>query len=354
MPNENTLLHQYQQIVDATNIVSKANPNGIITYANSKFVEISGYSLEELVGQPHNIVRDSSMPKVLFKDLWQTIKSKKPWHGVITNKRKNGEQYTVKASIFPILDENKNIVEYIAIRHDITQMMQLHNKVESLLNYDREQQYIAKAKSESGIINDLDENLSTILYAPSDILSGDFYSIFKREDSSIFAYIIDGQGHGISPSLTVFAISAIIRQLAYEVKDLQELLTKTYPIVKNFLGEIEQVSYTMIMIDKNKLTYSSGGMYPFMIKKSNEIIKIKANNTPFMNFLDIPKVEEIDISGYEAIILYSDGIVEHENKELAIYSPQEMIKNPTLIKEMQQELKEHKLDDDATLVYITR
>ena len=142
--------------------------------------------------------------------------------------------------------------------------------------------------------------------------------------------------------------------MAYEVKDLQELLTKTYPIVKNFLGEIEQVSYTMIMIDKNKLTYSSGGMYPFMIKKSNEIIKIKANNTPFMNFLDIPKVEEIDISGYEAIILYSDGIVEHENKELAIYSPQEMIKNPTLIKEMQQELKEHKLDDDATLVYITR
>ncbi|MDY0116728.1 MAG: PAS domain-containing protein, partial [Sulfurimonadaceae bacterium] len=262
MSNENNsinsakLLHQYQYIVDATNIVSKADKHGIITYANSRFVEISGYELDELVGKPHNIVRDPSMPKEIFKELWHTIKAKKTWHGVITNRRRDDTQYTVEASIFPILDENEEIIEYIAIRHDITEMITLHKQVESLLKYDREQQYIAKEKSEAGIINDLKYDTCQVLYAPSDILSGDFYSLFKRDDGSVFLYIIDGQGHGISPALTVFAISTIIKQLAYNVADLQELLHKTFPIIKNFLGEIEQVSYTMIMIDADKQNLS--------------------------------------------------------------------------------------------------
>jgi serine phosphatase RsbU (regulator of sigma subunit) len=152
----------------------------------------------------------------------------------------------------------------------------------------------------------------------------------------------------------VFAISAIIKQLAYNVADLQELLYKTFPIIKNFLGEIEQVSYTMIMIDADKqnLSYTSGGMYPFMMKKGDEIRKIKANNTPFMNFLDLPKVEKIDISGCDSLVLYSDGIIEHDNEALSKYTPEQILKNPSLIQDLQKELSTYNLDDDATLIYI--
>lgn len=352
--NSTNLLNQYQHIVDATNIVSKTDTHGIITYANSKFIEISGYSLEELIGKSHNIVRDASMPKEAFKDLWQTIKAKKIWNGVVTNKKKDGSQYTVEASIFPILDSEGEIVEYIAIRHNITDMIILHQKVETMLRYDQEQQHIAKEKSEAGIVNDLQSHEYEVLFAPSDILSGDFYSIFKRKDGSLLIYLIDGQGHGISPSLTVFAISAIFRHLAYDVCDLNELLHKAYPVVKNSLGEIEQVSYTMIIIDadRKKLSYASGGMYPFMIKKADAFMKIKANNTPFMNFLDVPKIEQIDITGWEALVLYSDGIIEHENEALDKYTPEQIIHNPSWIKELQEELSKHELDDDTTLLYV--
>jgi len=352
---ERSLKNQYMHIVDATNIVSKTDIHGTITYANSKFVEISGYSQEELIGKHHNILRDPDMDASVFRELWKTIKSKHSWSGVITNVHKNGSKYTVEASIFPILDANGDIVEYIAIRHDITKLQELNDKINALHNYDLEQQHLAREKLEMGIINELDKNESKVLYAPSDILSGDFYSLYRGEDGSRFLYIIDGQGHGISPALTVFAVSSIMNKLVKRVSDLQELSDKLFPTIKTFLGEIEQLSYTMIKIsaDSKKLYYASAGMYPILIKQNtNNIREIKANNTPFMNFSELPKVSEVDINEAESILLYSDGLVEHEESELKIYSPKNLIQDANLIESANSIISAMKLEDDVTLLYL--
>jgi len=115
------LLNEYKRAVDLSNIVSKTNPKGIITYVNDKFCQISGYEKSELIGKPHNIIRHPNMPSDAFKDLWDTIKSKKPWHGVVTNMKKDGRKYVVDSTVIPILDLDGDIVEYIAVRHDITE-----------------------------------------------------------------------------------------------------------------------------------------------------------------------------------------------------------------------------------------
>ncbi len=116
------LLNEYKRAVDISNIVSKTNPKGIITYVNDKFCEISGYKEHELIGKPHNIIRHPSMDPSAFKDLWDTIKSKRPWHGVVTNMRKDGKKYVVDSTVIPILDVDGDIIEYIAVRHDITEL----------------------------------------------------------------------------------------------------------------------------------------------------------------------------------------------------------------------------------------
>jgi len=116
------LIEQLQEAIDKTTLVSKTDSKGKITYANEAFVKISGYNLEELIGKQHNIVRDKNTSKVLFRDMWKTILSKKIWHGTITNKTKNGEQYTVDATIIPILNIDGEIAEFVAIRHDITEL----------------------------------------------------------------------------------------------------------------------------------------------------------------------------------------------------------------------------------------
>ncbi len=117
-----SFLDGYKMAIDETSIVSKTNPKGIITYVNKQFCEISGYSEQELIGMPHNMVRHPDMPKDAFKDLWQTIKQKKIWKGIVKNKKKDGGRYIVDATIIPVLDENQGIVEYIGVRHDVTEL----------------------------------------------------------------------------------------------------------------------------------------------------------------------------------------------------------------------------------------
>jgi len=118
-----TLLEQYKKVVDAGAIVSKADLKGKITYVNDKFINISEYTKEELIGANHNIVRSQHSSSDTFKDMWETIQNKQIWHGHIENKRKDGTPYFVSATIVPILDENNNIYEYVALRYDITEQV---------------------------------------------------------------------------------------------------------------------------------------------------------------------------------------------------------------------------------------
>ena len=126
MANKNELEHylkQFQNAVNESAIISKTDKKGIITYANENFVKISKYSKDELIGSSHNITRHPDMPKEEFKKLWETIKNKKTFKGLIKNKDKNGGSYYVKTIITPITDLNGNVIEYLAIREDITKYM---------------------------------------------------------------------------------------------------------------------------------------------------------------------------------------------------------------------------------------
>ena len=353
--SEHHILQQYYQMVNHTNIVSKTDIYGIITFVNQKFIDISGYTEEELLGNPHNMIRDPNVDSSIFKNMWETIQSKQIWQGTIQNLKKDGSLYIVDSSIFPILDDAGEIKEYIAIRHDITEATTLHNKVQSLYTYITDQENYAREKLESGIVNDLSKKECKILYAPSDILSGDFYSLYKREDGSTFIYLMDGQGHGVTPALTVFSISSLMNSFIHKIDTLEQLLEELYPIVKNFLGEIEQLSYTMIMIspDKKSISYASAGMYPFLVKKDDEIIRFKANNTPFMEFSQVPNVKHTSLDSWDSLIAYSDGITEHDTDILKPYTPENIIQEPALLKEVEKICLENKFEDDITVVYLS-
>ena len=98
-----------------TMIVSETNEKGIILYANNDFCEISGYSKNELIGKPHNIVRHKDMPTKAFKNLWETIKKGNIWNGMVKNKTKVGAYYWVNATIYSSIDIKGNR-RYISVR----------------------------------------------------------------------------------------------------------------------------------------------------------------------------------------------------------------------------------------------
>jgi len=96
-------------------LVSKTDLKGIITHANDAFVELSGYNREELIGSAHNMVRHPDMPDEAFADLWRTVKSGLPWHGLVKNRCKNGDYYWVKAFVVPVRKRGQAI-GYMSVR----------------------------------------------------------------------------------------------------------------------------------------------------------------------------------------------------------------------------------------------
>jgi PAS domain S-box-containing protein len=125
------LLEQYQKAIENNNIVSKTDIEGIITFVNDEFCKIYGYSREELIGVNHNIIRHPDVPTKKFEILWNTILEKKTYKSTIKNLAKDGSTFYVNTTIIPILDENDKILEYIAIRYDVTEQTQLKHTLEA-------------------------------------------------------------------------------------------------------------------------------------------------------------------------------------------------------------------------------
>lgn len=96
-------------------LISITDLKGRITYCNANFVAVSGFTREELLGQPHNIVRHPDMPEEAFRDMWDTIQNSLPWTGLIKNRRKNGDYYWVRANATPVRDGDR-IVGFLSVR----------------------------------------------------------------------------------------------------------------------------------------------------------------------------------------------------------------------------------------------
>lgn len=128
---ENHLHDQLRRAMDEAAIVVETDAKGIITYANKKFCEISGYSKEELLGQNHRILHSGVHSREFFKDLWQTISRGNVWHGDICNQSKLGQLYWVRTTIIPFIDEQSDQpISYKAIRFDITERKNLEAKLQ--------------------------------------------------------------------------------------------------------------------------------------------------------------------------------------------------------------------------------
>jgi len=103
------------------NILSTTNPKGQITHINDEFVDISGFTREELIGQPHNIIRHPDMPRAAYEEMWGRLKSGNTWLGAVKNRCKNGDHYWVRAYAIPVTGKNGELVELQSIRSKLSE-----------------------------------------------------------------------------------------------------------------------------------------------------------------------------------------------------------------------------------------
>lgn len=254
-------LKQYEKVINSSAIYSKADPEGIITYANKGFCDITGYSQEELIGSPHSIIRHPDMPAEVFAEMWKTIKSGKIWKGIIKNRRKDDTSYTVESTIIPIFDINNTIVEYVAIRHDITELANKNNYLELLAKERGEQLF-------EFLYHDDNTGLLNILSLQKDILNYNSGTMFLLDINNFNIY---NKLHGFSFGDKILnEVGHLLREIAMENEEVYKVGADRYAIlskiynetyIDNFVNQVFAFFDTNeIVIDtiENLITFSIG------------------------------------------------------------------------------------------------
>jgi len=313
-------------ITDKFVLLSETDTRGVITYANPRFCEVSGYTLEELIGKPHNIVRHPDMPKEVFKELWDTIKAGKIWQGEIKNRRKDGSHYWVLATVGPIFDENGEISSYVSMRVDITAQKDL----ELALKKEREEL--------KQVLNDLESNLQFafniqsllmppletpensnlpyfIIWRPLSYVSGDF--VYIHEDKNRFLFFIgDSIGHGVSGG---FVSALFIQELRHLVEEkgiwspellaeeldsrLGRLFAKRLPMPITVDGAI-----ALIDLNRKRLHYLALNRKNFLYK-DGELTTLPEYPFSFGEYLGQSAQETImDLPTGSRLYLFTDGV----------------------------------------------
>lgn len=193
-------------IMDRFALISQTDTRGVIQYANPKFCEVSGYTLEELVGQPHNIVRHPDMPKETFKELWATLKAGQIWQGEIKNRRKDGSHYWVLATVGPLRNAQGEIMGYLSVRVDITKQKDMESRLHQRA-LELEEDLLANFHAASAVQMALMPNLRPLrtetlpvpyftIWQPHHPVSGDFFWSHSERKRLLFS-VGDAMGHGI-------------------------------------------------------------------------------------------------------------------------------------------------------------
>lgn len=288
------LLDQYKDTVDSSAIVSKTDTKGIITYANPKFCEISGYSAKELIGKPHNIIRHPDMPSSAFKELWNTIELGKTWFGKVTNKRKDGTAYYVNTVVKPIIDINGKVLEYIGIRHDITEL----------------EEYKEILKDElSTTYKSLDENISYM--KQYEAASNSLTAVIKTDISNNITYVNEK-----FCELMGYAKSELMGYNCSLLRDEKHSSINECERIKDRLIEKEIVSklFTNIKKDGTKL-YVKTNFYP--------IVDLNSNVVEFLQLMhDVTEIIELNneiINTQKDVILTMGAVGEARSKETGLH-----------------------------------
>lgn len=308
------------EIMNAACLISETDPKGVITYANEKFCEVAKYEIEELIGQPHNVVRHPDMPKDVFKQMWATIGSGKLFNGIVKNRAKDGTPYWVDAYIQPILGENGKPEKYIGFRYDITELILQKLNSESFENALKNSWASVEFEPDMTITSANDHFCEAMGYTPSEIL-GQKHKMFASEE-----LINSGEYDKMLAKLqSGEAISGEFQRIA---KDGSTVWLKgIYIPVLDANNNVVKITKVASNETENKLTEQR------VIDEAKKSLQMKAELEQYTAAIDTSSI---------IIEFNSDGNISHINNNFSKttgYSADEIIGKPHTFYVPQDEIK---------------
>ena len=175
-------MFELEKFLDASAIISKADAKGKITYVNQKFCDISGYTLEEVIGLDHNIVNSGEHPKEFWSDMYKTVVGeRKIWNAICTNRAKDGSLYYVDTFIKCSFDDMNNLLGFMSIRQDVTGIKTRENEIRNRMNAINQSNAVIEFDLDGNIRFANDLFLKTMGYTSNEEITGKHHSIFVED-----------------------------------------------------------------------------------------------------------------------------------------------------------------------------
>ncbi|TAJ79865.1 MAG: PAS domain S-box protein [Gallionellaceae bacterium] len=341
-------------------LVSKTDLDGNITYCNKAFSEISGFSENELLGQPHNIVRHPDVPQRIFADYWEKITAGKSWHGILKNRRKNGDYYWVDAHVTPLLENGKRI-GYVSLRYKPTPgqiaktekyfssvrggkllpvfpnmpdknyvgelQQRLAEKIvaqEDYLARKEEEQRIAACYMNKLIALDKLRDPAVLFYLkPAENFSGDLIAISRTPDCRLHLLLADSTGHGLSAALAAtpmihpfYSMTAKGFSISAMAKEINTKVWQSLPVNHFVAAILVSIDAVGQMVE----VWSGGCPPPLILDSRGECAHRFKPRHLAMGILPPHQFDaSVEYFSYDdneySVLMFSDGVVELENEK---------------------------------------
>jgi len=227
--------HLITAIEQADEMVLVTSRDGTIEYANPAFERVTGYTLEEVIGQNPRILRSGEQDAAFYRELWQTITARRAWRGRLINRRKDGTLYTQDATISPVCDAAGEIVNFVAVKRDITEQLRIEEQLRSA------QKLEAIGSLAGGVAHDFNNLLSVILNYTTFAING------MREDDPLREQLAQVKKAGERAAALTRQLLAFSRKQVLDphVLDLNHIITNLEKMLGRLLGEDIDLTRTL-------------------------------------------------------------------------------------------------------------
>ncbi len=339
-------------------LVSKTDLYGKITYCNKTFAEVSGYTENEIIGKSDNVVQHPDMPQQIYGDMWLLITSDRFWHGVIKQRRKNGDYFWVEANVTPLYEHNKKI-GYVSLRYKATQAQiakaieeirssgtiapskanpdtiepdyvanlqeRLAKRIMALEAYrdtsDQEQKIAAVYMNNLIAIDKLQDPSVQFYLEPAANFSGDLIAIARTPDNKLHLMLADSTGHGLYAALAAMPVIHPFYSMTGKGFNISVIAQEINKKVRASLPVSHFVAAIIASIDPARHiveVWSGGCPPPFILNSRGErIYQFKPHHLA-MGILPPDQFDaSVEYFSYDdngsSLVMFSDGVIEMEN-----------------------------------------
>ena len=310
-------LDQYLDLIENSNVISKTDTKGIITYVSDNFCKISGYKKEELIGQNHSIIKHHENDNKIYEELWDTIKNKeKTWEGLIRNKTKEGKAYYIKTLIKPIKNIEGEVIEYLALRDNLNPIADdksfLFKEIEKndlsvLVQVQIDEFDMLDKFYNKTTVAQIEKKFSYKLlsYLP---LQYTFENVYYLSDGR-FALLADFNSFNsaninLQEYLDAFVTNVRKESLKFDDMEFDLNITVSYSIGKHMIYEDSKIGLETALKEKTKVSFSND---------SSILVAQEAKEN-----LDMIKTVKIALDNYN-IVSYFQPIINNKTKEIEKY-----------------------------------